>query len=74
MSYEQTESNSGSGLSGIRHHEIAELAYQLWIERGSPEGSPEEDWHRAELEIALNLAADSNPGSELLEEQLETAA
>jgi len=28
--------------------EIAELAYQLWIERGRPEGSPEEDWFRAQ--------------------------
>ncbi len=24
-------------------HEIAALAHQLWIERGCPEGSPEED-------------------------------
>jgi hypothetical protein len=27
---------------------IAELAYQLWLERGSPEGSSQEDWFRAE--------------------------
>lgn len=27
---------------------IAELAYQLWLERGRPEGSPEIDWYRAE--------------------------
>jgi hypothetical protein len=27
---------------------IAKLAYQLWLQRGSPDGSPEEDWHRAE--------------------------
>jgi hypothetical protein len=26
---------------------IAKLAYDLWIERGCPEGSPEEDWFRA---------------------------
>jgi len=31
--------------------EIAELAYQLWIERGSPHGSHEEDWHRAEAQL-----------------------
>jgi hypothetical protein len=31
--------------------EIAELAYQLWIERGSPHGSQEEDWHRAEAQL-----------------------
>lgn len=28
--------------------EVAALAYQFWIERGSPHGSHEEDWYRAE--------------------------
>ncbi|MGO4879660.1 MAG: DUF2934 domain-containing protein [Bryobacteraceae bacterium] len=23
------------------------MAYELWQNRGRPEGSPEEDWHRA---------------------------
>ena len=27
---------------------IAKLAYHLWRERGRPEGSPEDDWYRAE--------------------------
>jgi len=31
--------------------EIAEAAYQLWIERGSPHGSHEEDWHEAEARL-----------------------
>lgn len=26
----------------------AKLAYQLWLQRGQPEGSPEEDWYRAQ--------------------------
>ena len=26
----------------------AKLAYELWLRRGSPEGSPEEDWFEAE--------------------------
>jgi hypothetical protein len=30
---------------------IAVRAYELWQERGSPDGSPEADWHRAEHEI-----------------------
>ena len=30
------------------HEQIASLAYALWQERGYPEGSPEEDWFRAE--------------------------
>ena len=35
------------------HEEIAELAYQLWIERGSPDGSHEEDWQRAEEQLRV---------------------
>jgi hypothetical protein len=27
---------------------IAKLAYQLWSQRGKPEGSPEVDWFHAE--------------------------
>jgi hypothetical protein len=30
---------------------IVELAYYLWRERGCPDGSPEEDWYKAELII-----------------------
>jgi hypothetical protein len=38
----------------IQNHsddEIAERAYQLWIERGSPHGSHEEDWLEAEHQL-----------------------
>lgn len=35
-----------------RHQEVALRAYRLWEERGSPVGSPEEDWFRAEQEIS----------------------
>ncbi|MFZ3340927.1 MAG: DUF2934 domain-containing protein [Terriglobales bacterium] len=31
--------------------QIAALAHALWCERGCPQGSPEEDWYRAEQEI-----------------------
>lgn len=31
--------------------QIAALAHALWQERGCPEGSPEEDWLKAEQEI-----------------------
>lgn len=34
-----------------RDRSIAELAYHFWEERGCPEGSPEEDWYKAELTI-----------------------
>ncbi len=33
------------------YNKIAELAYRLWQDRGSPSGSPEEDWLRAEQEL-----------------------
>jgi Protein of unknown function (DUF2934) len=33
------------------HEEIAKLAEKYWAERGWPQGSPEEDWLRAEQEL-----------------------
>lgn len=35
----------------VPHEEIALRAYRLWEERGSPIGSSEEDWFRAEREM-----------------------
>ena len=32
----------------LARDEIARLAYHLWLERGSPEGSAEQDWYEAE--------------------------
>jgi hypothetical protein len=32
--------------------EIARLAEKYWAERGWPEGSPEQDWLRAEQELS----------------------
>ena len=34
-------------VSDPLQEEIAALAYKLWVERGRPEGSAEEDWFRA---------------------------
>jgi len=31
------------------------LAYSYWVERGYEPGSPEEDWIRAEQELASRL-------------------
>jgi hypothetical protein len=36
------------------YDQIASLAYQLWQERGCPEGSPDEDWLRAEQELTAS--------------------
>lgn len=43
---------------GPTTEEISARAYRCWRERGCPEGSPEEDWRRAEEE----LRAERNPG------------
>lgn len=36
---------------GVEIREIRERAYELWCERGCPQGSANEDWHRAEREL-----------------------
>jgi catalase len=36
--------------------QVEELAYQLWEERGSPHGSSEDDWHRAEEQLRARTA------------------
>jgi hypothetical protein len=30
---------------------VSELAYRRWLERGCPQGSPDEDWFAAEEEL-----------------------
>jgi hypothetical protein len=44
---------------------IAELAYQLWVRRGCPEGSEELDWREAERQLATEgssaPASDASP-------------
>jgi hypothetical protein len=50
-----SEADSGSRLTivpaGTDEQAIAGLAYQRWVERGCPEGSAEQDWLEAELEL-----------------------
>ena len=50
-----TRIDSGTGIESTtpvtRHEEIALLAYSYWQARGCPNGSPEEDWFRAEDEL-----------------------
>jgi hypothetical protein len=38
---------------------IAELAYQLWVERGRPDGSAEGDWYEAQRQLAASSGAGS---------------
>jgi hypothetical protein len=41
----------------LEHKRIARLAYAYWEARGRPDGSPEEDWFRAEAELRRRQAA-----------------
>ena len=38
-------------MHALNHEDVARLAYRFWEERGSPFGSSEIDWHRAEQEL-----------------------
>jgi hypothetical protein len=44
--------------SAIGESEIAALAYHYWQERGRPDGCPEEDWLRAERDLAGTMNQD----------------
>lgn len=48
-------------IQDIRTEEVSKLAHEFWIQRGCPEGSPEEDWYRAEREFALRRKPGSVP-------------
>jgi hypothetical protein len=37
--------------SSMIHKRVCERAYELWVERGCPEGSPDHDWYTAVHEI-----------------------
>ena len=39
------------GIAMFGHEDIAVLAHALWQARGCPDGSPEDDWHRAAQEL-----------------------
>lgn len=54
----KTNSGSASRKHAVKqpatppsHDQIAELARKYWAERGCPEGSPEQDWIRAEKDL-----------------------
>jgi hypothetical protein len=36
-----------------REHRIRELAYQLWVARGCPEGNSDQDWLEAESQLSV---------------------
>ena len=52
--------------------EIAALAHQYWLARGCPEGTPEEDWFRAEREIATSRETNDQELGNQSSAELET--
>lgn len=56
---ESTNTSIGQLADAVGAREIEERAYQSWIERGCPMGSPEEDWYRAERELIARFATAS---------------
>lgn len=49
-----TPLHESPAATGPDDTKIAALAYQLWLERGCPLGSAEEDWFRAEAMLKSN--------------------
>ena len=54
QSSDSTEQNAFESAS---ESAIAHLAHRLWMERGSPIGSDQDDWFKAEQEVKKNLVA-----------------
>jgi hypothetical protein len=56
---EQTHRNivNEHGIAIFGHDEIAALAHKLWLARGCPQGSPEEDWFHAAQELRARTGA-----------------
>ena len=52
-----TPAATGSVEIVISREEIAALAYTYWEARGFQQGSPEEDWLRAEAELRSQTSA-----------------
>jgi len=50
---EQPDQTAQPSANAVGEDVIAKRAYQLWVQRGCPEGSPEEDWYRAEKELGI---------------------
>jgi hypothetical protein len=44
-----------------QHARIAARAYDLWKQRGGPDGSPEIDWYEAEKQVTSDDGNDATP-------------
>ena len=50
----ETRDSDCLSISSLNHERVSALAYELWEARGRPEGSPEQDWHRAEALLTVD--------------------
>ena len=48
MKKETTQLDKPLDQAQIDRELTTALAHRLWVSRGSPDGSPEQDWYRAE--------------------------
>lgn len=51
VSTHKTRTASTTTPAEITTQQIADLAYFIWLDRGCPAGTSEEDWYRAESEL-----------------------
>ena len=56
VSTHKTRTTSTAAPTEITTHQIADLAYFMWLDRGCPAGTPEEDWHKAESELRVKAS------------------
>lgn len=49
-------SAAGHGFAAFGHADIAALAYEHWLARGCPLGSPQEDWFHAAEELRFRAS------------------
>jgi hypothetical protein len=64
QSYGSQQSGSlQAGQMQIPHDKIAMRAYEKWCRRGRPQGSDQQDWLEAELELRQELSRGSTGSS-----------
>lgn len=60
--WQKFESIKGNTMARTHQHELLErLAYQSWLDRGQPIGSPEVDWNRALQQCNSIASRDEQP-------------
>jgi len=58
MAKQARESMSAS--TELSYEEVARMAYFMWQDRGCPDGSPDEDWFRAEETLRQMQGSDQS--------------